>query len=181
MAGVRPALLRPVALTGFMGAGKSTVGPLLAHRLAVPFYDLDRVIEADDPEGLTVAELIARDGETRFREREHAVLARHLNRSPAVWALGGGAITVPSTRRVLEQVGARVVWLEVDWETVAGRIALASRPLLAAGAEHGRRLLEARAPLYRDASQIVVDARPRPEQVAATIYAKLVELGDVDG
>ena len=69
---LRPA--RRIVLTGFMGSGKSTVGPLLAARLGWSFLDVDDVIEAEA--GATIAELFARHGEPAFRDREHAAIAR---------------------------------------------------------------------------------------------------------
>src|SRR5579863_9096453 len=66
--------LRRIVLTGFMGSGKSTVGPLLAEKLGWHFIDVDDVIEADA--GCAIAELFARHGEAAFREREQAAIAK---------------------------------------------------------------------------------------------------------
>src|SRR6202789_2538376 len=87
-----------IVLTGFMGSGKSTVGPLLAARLGWRFLDADEVIEAEA--GATIAELFARHGETPFRDREHATIARLAaqDKNALVLALGGGAIERAETR-----------------------------------------------------------------------------------
>src|SRR4029077_14140777 len=74
---------------GFMGSGKSTVGPYLAQRMERPFVDLDDVIEADA--GRTVAEIFSSEGEAGFRERETRCLQRALEARDSVVAVGGGA------------------------------------------------------------------------------------------
>ena len=66
--------VRRIALTGFMGSGKTTVGPLVARPLGWSFVDADDVIAAEA--GVTIPEIFSRDGETAFREREHATIAR---------------------------------------------------------------------------------------------------------
>jgi len=82
-----------VVLVGFMGAGKSTVGPLVAQRLAWTFLDLDDDIEA--AAGRTVPEIFATDGEAAFRAAERAAAERAGRRERLVLATGGGAFTVP--------------------------------------------------------------------------------------
>ena len=95
-------LPRRIVLTGFMGAGKSTVGRLLAARLHWPFLDIDSLITAEH--GLTVAQIFAQDGEEHFRRIEAEAIARVLDPAHeydhAVIALGGGAIeTTPDFQR----------------------------------------------------------------------------------
>src|ERR1039458_10313852 len=84
---------RRIVLTGFMGSGKTTVGPLVASRLGWSFVDVDDAIEAEA--GTTIAELFARHGEQAFRERERAAIARLAAGDGLVLALGGGAIEHP--------------------------------------------------------------------------------------
>src|SRR5271167_4117040 len=84
------ASLRSIVLTGFMGSGKTTVGPLVADRLGWRFLDVDDVIENEA--GATIAEMFARHGESQFRDREFATIARLAGSDALVLALGGGAI-----------------------------------------------------------------------------------------
>ena len=95
----RAAAPRRIVLTGFMGSGKTTAGPLVAARLGWRFVDVDDVIEAEA--GATIAEIFARHGEAAFREREHAAIARLASADALVLALGGGAIEHPATRALL--------------------------------------------------------------------------------
>src|SRR5215472_270232 len=89
--GLRPAApIRRIVLTGFMGSGKSTVGPLLAGCLGWRFVDADDVIEAEA--GMPITEFFTLRGETAFRESEHATIARLAGENSLVLALGGGAI-----------------------------------------------------------------------------------------
>src|SRR5208282_4965089 len=81
---------RRLVLTGFMGSGKTTVGPLVAERLGWSFVDVDDVIAAEA--GCSIPELFRRDGEAAFREREHDAIARLAGGDALVLALGGGAI-----------------------------------------------------------------------------------------
>jgi shikimate kinase len=99
-----PAHLRRIVLTGFMGAGKSTVGRLLAARLNWDFLDLDAAIESRT--GLTVPAIFATHGEPRFRQLESQALAAALGRSNVVLALGGGTPEVLANRLLLEQTPA---------------------------------------------------------------------------
>src|SRR3982750_963573 len=102
-----------IYVVGFMGAGKSTVGRRLAHRLGWSFFDSDAEIEA--AEKTTVAEIFASRGEAEFRRIEAAVIAQHVRwierGRPAVLALGGGAFTQAGNRTLLEDNGI-TVWLD---------------------------------------------------------------------
>ena len=162
-------LPRRIVLTGFMGSGKSTVGPLLAGRLGWKFIDVDDVIEAEA--GATIAELFARHSETHFRELEHATIARLADRDAHVLALGGGAIEHPATRTLLVTgPGTLLIHLEVDLATTLDRCrgTEGSRPILADQANLEIRY-QRRMPLYREAHvSISVDALT-PEQVVDAI------------
>ncbi|MGA9718913.1 MAG: shikimate kinase, partial [Acidobacteriaceae bacterium] len=99
-----PAVLpRRIVLTGFMGAGKSTVGRMLAARLRWPFIDIDSLITAEH--GRTVAQIFADHGEEHFRRLEAEATARVLDPAhdyeQAVIALGGGAIETEAVRQLL--------------------------------------------------------------------------------
>lgn len=117
-----------IVLVGFMGAGKSTVGPLLAAGLGLPFADLDQVIEQQ--QGRPVRDIFAAGGEAAFRALEHEALASFLAGPDAVLALGGGAVESPASRRLLRPVS--VVYLEVGYDEALRRVGGdAGRPMLA--------------------------------------------------
>ena len=160
---------RRIVLTGFMGSGKSTVGPLLAERLGWRFVDVDDVIESEA--GCTIAELFTRRGEARFRDIEHATIARLASADALVLALGGGAIERAETRDLLlTSSGTLLVHLEVALETTLARCAGTerTRPILADSANLLSRY-QRRLPLYRAAHvSIVVDALT-PDQVVGAI------------
>ena len=99
-----PAHLRRIVLTGFMGAGKTTVGRLLAARLGWDFLDLDASIESRT--GLAVPSIFAAHGEAHFRQLESQALAASLGRSNIVLALGGGAPESLTNRLLIEQTPA---------------------------------------------------------------------------
>jgi shikimate kinase len=117
-----------IAVVGFMGAGKTTVGRLLAAKLGLPFTDTDRVIE--EQAGKPVRRIFADEGEPVFRELEHTVIAGLLAGPEAVLALGGGATGHPATRALLAAVP--VVYLRVDYTEALARVGGDhSRPMLA--------------------------------------------------
>ncbi len=147
------ALGRHLALIGFMGAGKSTLGAEVARRLGRPFRDVDAEIE--EVEG-PIAELFERAGERRFREIEEAyVRARVASGDLAVIGLGGGAVTTPAVREILQE-RAFTVHVDVEVETAWERVRGSRRPLARDGSEF-RRLYEERRPLYEECA----DARAR--------------------
>lgn len=155
-----------IVLTGFMGSGKSTVGPLVAGRLGWKFIDVDDVIEAEA--GCTIPELFRRDGEAAFRERERATIARLADADALVLALGGGAIEDAATRSLLLSAPQTLmIHLQVEMATTLARCRGTEnlRPVLADQANLAGRYAR-RLPLYRSAHvSIAVDAMT-PEQVA---------------
>ena len=152
-----------------MGSGKSTVGPLVAARLAWRFVDVDDVIEAEA--GATITEIFDRHGEAAFREREHATIARLASEDALVLALGGGAIEQAATRKLLLSApGTLLIHLEVELATTLARCSGTehTRPVLADQANLASRYYR-RLPLYRTAHvSIAVDALT-PEQVVDAI------------
>ena len=146
-----------VVLVGMMGAGKSSVGERLADRLGRPFFDVDAWIE--DEEGMSIAEIFRSRGEGAFRDLEAGVLPAFLsNPTASVVSVGGGAVTNDRSRELL--VGARVVWLRADHETLATRVGdTSSRPLLAGGDALGElaRLSEEREPFYAEVADVIID------------------------
>jgi shikimate kinase len=164
---------RRIVLTGFMGSGKTTIGPLLAARLGWNFIDVDDVIEAEA--GMTIAELFARHGEAAFRERERATIARLAAGDSLVLALGGGAIENEATRTLLLTAPETLlIHLEVELATTLKRCQGTehTRPILADHANLTVRY-QRRLPLYRMAHvSIPVDALI-PEQIVEQILSTL--------
>ncbi|AXC15193.1 Shikimate kinase I [Acidisarcina polymorpha] len=122
-----------IVLVGFMGAGKSTAGPLLAERLGWEFMDADQCLARRT--GQTIAELFEGQGEAGFREMEATIIAELHERQEVVLALGGGAIETDSTRRLLsESTGTCVVFLNAPLAVLIERCesqpGAAVRPIL---------------------------------------------------
>jgi shikimate kinase / 3-dehydroquinate synthase len=160
-----PSAREQLLLWGFMGAGKSTVGRLVAARRSLPFFALDACIE--EREGITISELFARRGEAGFRAVEaRALFALLETPRPRVVALGGGSLlSDEARRRALSE--AFVVVLEISAETALARTAGSDRPLLKGRAEL-ERLFEARQAAYAEAHERL-DAAARPEWIARAI------------
>ena len=158
-----------VILCGLSGAGKSTVGPLLARRLGRPFIDVDEIVEREA--GCSVREIFARDGEAAFRARERAAALRVLaGVRPGVVALGGGTLEDDAT--LAAALAGALVWLDAPVTVLVPRLD-GSRPLLAGDAEAQLAALAAkRAPRYGRA-HVVVDATRPPEAVVDAIVAAL--------
>ena len=164
---------RRIVLTGFMGSGKSTVGPLVAERLGWRFIDVDNEIEAEA--GCTIAEIFARQGEAAFREREHAAIVRLARGERLVLALGGGAIENQATRHLLAaDPETLLIHLEVELATTLARCSGsdATRPVLADRANLAARY-ERRLPLYRKMAQVAIagDALTPAEAADAVLRA----------
>jgi shikimate kinase len=160
---------RRIVLTGFMGSGKSTVGPLLAARLGWTFLDVDNVIESEAE--ATIAALFARHGEAPFRAREHATIARLATGDSLVLALGGGAIEHPATRDLLLTApGTLLVHLEVELATTLSRCSgtESTRPVLADQANLAARY-QRRLPLYRTAHLSIPADSLTPAQLVDAI------------
>lgn len=159
-------------LVGPPGAGKTTVGALVAARLGVGFLDTDAAVEAET--GQPIADIFVDHGEPHFRALEAAAVADALAGETGVVALGGGAVLDPETRRLL--TGHRVVFLDVGIADAASRVGLnRDRPLLL-GNPRGelRRLMAERRPVYEEVAERTVgtDGRP-PDEVAEEVVAVL--------
>jgi shikimate kinase len=171
---------RHVLLVGMMGAGKSTVGPILARRLDRPFVDVDDLVTATA--GRSIPELFASDGETAFRALERVALADACaSPEPLVIAAGGGAMSDPKNRNVAS-AAATVVWLQADAASLAARVVDdapdqgGSRPLLAGGDPvlTLKRLALLRADAYAAVADIVVTTDDRSaDEVADTVHEEL--------
>ena len=161
---------RHIALVGFMGAGKSSIGGLLAERLGRPFYDSDASIE--ELTGCTVQELF-RMGEAEFRAQEAAVIRRIVAGPPAVIALGGGALELGETRELLAS-SSFVVHLHLSWPEVRSVLPTlsADRPLLQQPLADIHRLYLDRQKTYRGAD-VRIDAPRDVEQAVERVMAAL--------
>lgn len=148
-----------------MGAGKSTIGRLLAKELRLPFKDSDKEIEHRT--GADIPWIFDVEGEQGFREREQAVIAELCDLAGLVLATGGGAVLRPENRAALRQ-GGRVVYLHASVEQQLDRTSRdRNRPLLRA-ADPGKvlsDLLAIRDPLYREIADVVVETDERPPRL----------------
>lgn len=166
-----------IFLIGPMGAGKTTVGRLLAQTLAKTFLDSDREIETRT--GASIPLIFELEGEAGFRAREKAMIDELTRREGVVLATGGGAILDPDNRRALAGRGL-VVYLETSVDEQLRRTARdENRPLLRTADPRGRleELLRIRAPLYREIADLTVNTDGLlGRRVAAMIGTHLASL-----
>ncbi len=151
-----------------MGAGKSTVGKLLAARLKSPFVDIDEMIV--QREGRTIAKIFATNGEGCFRDCETAIL-KELSKQPvAVYATGGGIVERDVNRNLMKNIG-RVIYLKTDWATLKNRLAQSvDRPLVdSKGWDEVKDLWVNRQPFYAEADIVIETDGLTPLEVAQKI------------
>jgi shikimate kinase len=162
-------------LIGPPGAGKSTVGPLLAERLGVGFLETDEQVEAIA--GKPVADIFIEDGEPAFRALEREAVARAVAGHDGVLGLGGGAILDPRTQELLAR--QRVVYLATGFAEAAKRVGMdRPRPLLIGNPRAKlKELLEQRLPIYEELARITVTTDGRaPSDIAAELAAQIAGL-----
>jgi shikimate kinase len=155
-----------IVLIGFMGTGKSSVGRLLAARLQLPRFDTDELVSKHL--GMSVAEIFAKLGETKFREAETEALLEVSADCEAVIVTGGGIVLKPENVEQLRRLGV-VVNLTCDEHTLFDRLSRRTRPLLQTDNPRATmcELLRVREPLYRAAADFHVDTSELThEQVA---------------
>lgn len=168
-----------VVLIGFKGCGKSTVGPLLAQRMGLPFRDLDRVIERrwleETGEALGFREIFRKKGEASFRAMENARLRAQLGGEDVVLALGGGAPMEPGADSLLAP--HCVVYLRVPVDDIIARVRAAGWPAYleneAAPEEALRLLFQKRAPRYEELADVVVENTRAPEEAAGAALRRI--------
>ncbi|MBC7286767.1 MAG: 3-dehydroquinate synthase [Armatimonadetes bacterium] len=157
---------RAVFLAGFMAAGKSVVGQILADRLGVPFVDTDALIE--QKAGQSISQIFETHGEQYFRRLESEALREAIAKGPAIIATGGGIMTVASNVAEMRAAGP-IILLSVRPETVVERTqGDKTRPLLGCGDRlaRARELLRARKPYYEKADYFVKADDASPEDIA---------------
>ena len=168
-------LEKPVILIGMMGAGKSSIGKMLAAHIGAHFIDSDTEIEKAAK--MTIPEIFKLHGEAYFRDGEKRVFKRLLEGQPAIIAAGGGAFAYNPTREIILESGFSI-WLKVNRETLIRRISKRpeKRPILAKGniEQTISRLMEERYPVYAEAD-IMVESddgkRPQTVKVISEILA----------
>jgi shikimate kinase len=170
---------RLLALTGFMGCGKSTVARLLARQIGWIHADLDkRIVERV---GMAIPAIFARLGEAAFRQTEREELERILGEAaatakPTIVSLGGGTMAQPPNMDLLRQAGCATVWLQCPVEELMQRCShITDRPLFKDEASF-RRLYQERLPFY-ELAQHRVESSVEPLRVVQSIIA----LGILEG
>ena len=173
--------MRPACVVvGPPGAGKTTIGTLVAERLGVAFRDTDADIVA--VAGKEIPEIFIDDGEDAFRALERETIAAGLEEFDGVLALGGGAILHEGTRELLKK--HTVVYLSVDLSDAVKRVGLgAGRPLLAINPRATLKyLLDQRRPLYAEVATHTVRTDGRePAEIAAEVAALIRATDDAAG
>jgi shikimate kinase len=156
-----------------MGAGKTTVGTLLAESWGVGFRDTDRDVE--EAQGRPISEIFVDSGEQFFRDLERQAVKEALATHDGVLALGGGAVLDPETREALE--GHVVVFLHVGLSDAVKRVGLgAARPLLLGNVRaRVKALLDERLPVYKEVATVVVETDGVPAEEVAREVRERVE------
>jgi XRE family aerobic/anaerobic benzoate catabolism transcriptional regulator len=158
---------RHIALVGMRGAGKTTVGRLVARRLNAPFYELDELIEKDT--GLSLGEIFDLEGERYYRVVEEKTLERALKRPPGIIACGGGLVMNP-TALLLLKLHAFIVWLQASPGVLIARarsgkdhLRLGANPQVA---KQLKVILARRTPAYAQADLVIDTTQQSPETIA---------------
>jgi XRE family transcriptional regulator, aerobic/anaerobic benzoate catabolism transcriptional regulator len=173
---MRPAPATPrkvVALIGLRGAGKSTLGPEVARRLGVPFYELDALVAREA--GMPLATIFEMHGEAWFRRLEHEVLRTFLDEHPAaVLATGGSLVTAPETYALLRRRAA-TVWLRAKpqdhWDRVVRQGDVRPMRNRANAMAELKSLLRTRRPLYALCDHVVDTSNASFEEAADRIVS----------
>lgn len=176
-----PATLRRIVLTGFMGAGKTSVGRLLAAELGWSFLDLDHHLEVRA--GASIPALFAVYGEAHFRRLESSALANALRKVETVIALGGGTPELLTNRLLLEQTpNTTTIFLHAEFTTLYDRCMLQSfaspdhiRPVLSSATEAEIRF-RTRVPFYRRLARHTLDTSElTPQVVVDELFLRLAK------
>ncbi len=171
-----PTKRRHIALVGMRGAGKTTVGELLARHMTAPFYELDRLIENDA--GLSLAEIFDLEGEEYYRALEEKTLEKVLKRKPGIIAAGGGLVMNPTALFMLK-LNASIVWLQAAPEALLARVRSSKdQSRLGAYPQASKQLkaiLDRRTPYYAQADLVIDTTRKSPEAIVDAIVHALTQ------
>ncbi|WP_345549364.1 shikimate kinase AroK [Microbulbifer aestuariivivens] len=172
---------RSIFLVGPMGAGKSTIGKLLAAQLRLPFADSDKVLE--EKAGADIPWIFDVEGEAGFRRRESEILQALCEGPVQVIATGGGIVLREENRRLLRKHG-QVVYLQASIDQLLERTSKNSnRPLLQVANPRARiiELVEERDPLYREVADLVCETdHCTPKQAAVRVAERLMSASPAD-
>lgn len=167
-------ITQPIFLVGPMGAGKSTIGKLLAAQLALPFADSDKVIE--ERTGADIPWIFDVEGEAGFRRRESETLRDLCSGEPQVIATGGGIVLMPENRALLKAQGY-VVYLRASLDQLVERTSKnSSRPLLRVANPRAKlqEILQQREAFYQDVADLICDTDDcTPKQASQLVADKL--------
>lgn len=153
-----------MAIVGYMGSGKTTLGRLLARALDGELVDLDHAIE--QRAGETIPEIFAKHGEETFRDLEHDALLEALHgETPRIVACGGGVVLSQDNRTLLRDV--TTIFLNEDTGVLYRRTRGAGRPLRAASREDFEARYAGRLPLYREVADFEVEVDGRQPYLVA--------------
>lgn len=164
---------RPIVLVGMAGAGKSTIGPRLANRLALPFIDSDKRIET--AAGMSISDIFATKGEQHFSDLEVNEISLSLEQGAAVIATGGGAFMREETRRCIGEKAVSI-WLDTDEGEIRKRLSGdTTRPLLQTENRQDKitQLIHDRMPFYQLADLTIVPLHKRDNMNANECVAAL--------
>ena len=160
-----------ILLTGFMGAGKTTVGRKLAKRLGYFFIDTDQEIEKE--QGCSINDIFKYGGENCFRDMETDLLKRLQSRENSVVATGGGMVMRSLNRELMRSLGKRV-YLKVSFEEIFRRMRQdKKRPLFQQDEEKIREILEERIPIYEQAECIIDTHKMNSSQMVTEIILRI--------
>lgn len=166
-------MVKQLILTGFMGAGKTTIGELLAQKMALPFVDIDKMIEKE--QGKSIRAIFDTEGEEAFRKMEQAKLT-DLRETSAVISTGGGIVLNEMNQTLLIQHPAPVFYLKTSPKIFLNRLRNdKTRPLLQAKtSEQVIAIFESRTPLYeKTANYVITTDHKDPYEIADEILAQI--------
>ena len=155
-----------IALYGFMGSGKSTIGKRLSEKLSVPFIDLDTYIETQT--GMSIVEIFSTYGENFFRQKEEEILLSLSQEEPHVLSLGGGSLLKEDSKTYVSQ-NYKLFTLIVPFSIIQKRISASDRPL----AKSAKFLFDARESHYREVGIVINLEEQSPQASMELIWEHL--------